>query len=137
MKFRIYSFGILLIAAILYVGGCRGVGKWLVKEDIPEQADAMALLMGGFLDRVLQAVDLYHDGKAGRLIIVEESMGPFSTLESRGADIISNTQQARNSAIALGIPADSITTLPGAVRVPIRTSMQAGGDVRKREFKPS
>jgi uncharacterized SAM-binding protein YcdF (DUF218 family) len=76
----------------------------------------MVLLMGGFSDRVLQAADLYKKGKAGRLLIVEESMGPFSELEARGAEIISNTVQARNSAIALGIPADSITVLPGDAR---------------------
>jgi len=102
--------------AITCAGGCRRAGKWLVKDDVPEHADAMVMLMGGFPERVLQAVDLYHDGKVGRLIIVEESMGPFKTLESRGADIISNTQQAKNSAIALGIPADSITVLPGDAR---------------------
>lgn len=87
-----------------------------MKEDVPVHADAMVLLMGGFPDRVLQAVDLYKKGTAGRLIIVEESMGPFKMLEARGADIISNTQQAKNSAIALGIPADSITVLPGDAR---------------------
>ncbi len=116
MKYRIYFFGILLIIGSLYIGGCRRAGTWLVKEDIPRHVDAMVMLMGGFPDRVLQAVDLYKEGTAGRLIIVEESMGPFSKLESRGADIISNTQQAKNSAIVLGIPADSITILPGEAR---------------------
>ena len=43
-------------------------------------------------------------------------MGPFRTLEARGANIISNTEQARNACIALGIPADSITLLPGDAR---------------------
>ena len=116
MKYRIYFFGILVIIGSLNIGGCRRAGTWLVKEDVPEHADAMVMLMGGFPDRLLQAVDLYKEGAAGRLIIVEESMGSFSTLESRGAEIISNTQQAKNSAIALGIPADSITILPGEAR---------------------
>jgi uncharacterized SAM-binding protein YcdF (DUF218 family) len=116
LKSRIFFFIILFVLIILYIGGCRRAGSWLVKEDVPAHADAMVLLMGGFPDRVLQAVDLYRKGKADKLLIVEESMGPFSTLELRGADIISNTDQARNSAIALGIPADSITILPGDAR---------------------
>jgi uncharacterized SAM-binding protein YcdF (DUF218 family) len=116
LKSRIFFFIILFVLIILYIGGCRRAGSWLVKEDVPAHADAMVLLMGGFPDRVLQAVDLYHEGKADKLLIVEESMGPFSTLELRGADIISNTEQARNSAIALGIPADSIAILPGDAR---------------------
>jgi len=116
LKSRIVFFIILIALSAAYVGGCRRAGAWLVKENVPEHADAMVLLMGGFPDRVLQAVDLYKEGKAGRLLIVEESMGPFRALEARGADIISNTEQARNSAIALGIPADSITVLPGDAR---------------------
>jgi uncharacterized SAM-binding protein YcdF (DUF218 family) len=116
LKSRIVFFFILIVLTVVYVGGCRRAGKWLVKEDMPEHADAMVILMGDFPDRVLQAADLYHEGRAGKLIIVEVSMGPFSTLEAKGADIISNTEQARNAVIALGIPADSITVLPGNAR---------------------
>jgi uncharacterized SAM-binding protein YcdF (DUF218 family) len=116
LKSRIIFFIILLSLAVLYVGGCRRAGEWLVKEDVPVHTDAMVILMGDFPDRVLQAADLYHEGIAGELIIVEESMGPFKTLEARGADIISNTEQARKATVALGIPADSITVLPGNAR---------------------
>ena len=116
LKSRIFFFILILTMTFFYVGGCRRAGTWLVKKDVPAHSDAMVLLMGAFPDRVLQAVDLYKDGKADRLLIVEESMGPFSLLESRGADIISNTEQARNSAITLGIPGDSITILPGNAR---------------------
>jgi len=116
LKYRIIFFILLLAMAILYVGGCRRAGTWLVKEDVPAHADAMVILMGNFPDRVLQAADLYHERRSGKLIIVEESMGPFRTLEARGANIISNTEQAQNACIALGIPADSITVLPGDAR---------------------
>ena len=113
LKPRIFFFIILFVLTILYIGGCRRAGSWLVKEDVPPHADAMVLLMGSFTDRVLQAADLYNAGKADRLIIVEESMGEYEKLEERGVSIISHTTQARNSAIALGVPADSITVLPG------------------------
>lgn len=87
-----------------------------MKDDLPTHADAMVLLMGSFPERVIQAVDLYHDGRADRLMIVHESMGPYKLLESRGAVILTNTEQARNSAVALGMPADGITILPGDAR---------------------
>ena len=112
-KSRIVFFLILIALTSSYIGGCRRVGSWLVKEDVPPHADAMVLLMGSFTDRVLQAADLYNAGKADRLIIVEESMGEYQRLEEKGVSIISHTTQARNSAIALGVPADSITILPG------------------------
>lgn len=84
-----------------------------MKEDVPAHADAMVLLMGNFTERVLQAADLYNAGKADRLIIVEESMGAYKRLEEKGVNIISKTKQARDAAVELGIPGDSITLLPG------------------------
>lgn len=115
-KRRILISSILLTAVVVSVTTCRKAGTWLVKNDTPAHADAMVILMGNIPDRVLQAVDLYNKGIAGKVIIVEESMGSFKKLEERGAHIISNTMQARNAAISLGIPADSITILPGSAR---------------------
>ncbi len=106
----------LCILILLLATTCRRAGTWLVKEDTPVHADAMVILMGSIADRVLQASDLYHAGVAGKVIIVEESMGAYAALEARGAHIISNTIQARNAAIALGIPADSIVTIVGDAR---------------------
>lgn len=91
-------------------------GKWLVKSDIPLHTDALVVLMGNFPERVLQANDLYHSGHADRIIIVEESMGPFRTLEEKGVNIETNSEQAVKSLVTLGVPADSIILLPGDAR---------------------
>jgi len=115
-KPRFVFFVILTALIIFYIGGCRRLGNWLVRDDKPEHADAMVLLMGGISDRVLQAVDLFHEGKARRLIIVEESMGPYKTIQKRGATIISNTRQICNAAISMGVPPDSIVILDGDAR---------------------
>jgi uncharacterized SAM-binding protein YcdF (DUF218 family) len=112
-KSRIIISSLLLIVVVMSVTTCRKAGTWLVKNDTLRHADVMVILMGNIPDRVLQAADLYNRGIAGRVIIVEESMGAFKKLEERGAHIISNTMQARNAAVSLGIPADSILILPG------------------------
>lgn len=113
----IILFVVILFAfATTYVVGCQSAGNWLVKEDIPVHTDAVVLLMGSFPERVLQVADLYHEGVADNLIIVYESMGPYQVLEARGASIIRTTVQARNAAIALGIPDSCITMLPGDAR---------------------
>jgi len=106
----------LLITMLALIGGCRRVGTWLVKEEIPPHADAMVILMGSFPERVLQAYDSWKTGIAGRIIIVEESMGPFWSLEERGVNIVSNSEQAATSLTELGVPADSIILLPGDAR---------------------
>ena len=103
---------IIVFFSATYVIGCQRAGNWLVKEDTPPHTDAMVLLMGNFPERVLQAADLYHAGVADNLIIVYEGIGPYTVLEARGASVIRTTEQARNAAIALGMPDSCITTLP-------------------------
>lgn len=116
LKSRLVFFIILILLGAVCIGGCRRAGVWLVKEDVPPHADAMVLLMGNFPERVLQAVDLYHAKRAGRLIIVEESMGAYRGLEERGVSIISKSEQARDASVKLGIPEESVTVLPGDAR---------------------
>ena len=114
---RLFITGIVLLVLAGAVTTCRRAGTWLVKNDDPQHADAMVMLMGGVApDRILQAVDTYKAGLAGKLIIVQESMGAYRELEKRGADIISNSEQAASALTALGIPADSILILPGDAR---------------------
>jgi len=113
MRSRIYIPVIVTIVLLLLAGACRKAGTWLVKEDQPGQADAMVLLMGSIPDRVLQTADLYGRRVAGKVVVVEESMGAYRVLEERGARIISNSTQARNALVVLGIPEDSIVILPG------------------------
>lgn len=115
-KTDLIILAIILVLLVTGVGSCRRAGIWLSKEVVPPHADALVLLMGNFTDRVLQTADLYNAGKADKVIIVEESMGGYRGLTERGVSIISHTTQAVNSCIALGVPADSITVLPGDAR---------------------
>lgn len=107
---------LLIVISAAYIGGCCRTGIWLVKEEVPPHADALVLLMGNFTDRVLQTAELYGSGRADRVIIAEESMGGYQGLTDRGVKIISHTSQAVSSLVALGVPADSITILPGDAR---------------------
>ncbi len=116
MKARILFMLILIIVAAVYIGGCRRAGQWLVKKDVPSHADALVILMGNFPERVLETADLWTEGRADRVIIVEESMGAYRGLEERGVSIISKTKQAREACTSLGIPEERITVLPGDAR---------------------
>ena len=95
------------------LAGCRKAGEWLVKKDESLHADAMVILMGSVPDRILQAVDLYNNGVADKVLIVEGSMSGFRELKERGANFISGVEQVRNAAVDLGITAESIFMLKG------------------------
>ncbi len=100
----------------------RYAGTYLVVKEQIYKGDAMVVLMGSIADRVLEASDIYRSGYASRLLIVEEYMGPSEMLSARGAHLITNSAQCRSIATELGIPADSISLLPGGAR---STAMEA------------
>ena len=109
----ITSLVIILLGLSLMV---RNAGTWLVKEDAAVKTYAMVLLMGSIPDRVLQAADVYRQGLANKLIIVQESMASYRKLQERGVHFQNTTQQCVEAAVELGIPADSIIVLPGDAR---------------------
>ena len=113
MRKRIYILAVVTVILVLAVGSCRKAGTWLVKDDQVKHADVMVMLTGSISDRVLQTTDLYSEGVATRVWIVEEAMGASRALEERGVKLISNSTQVKNAMITLGIPADSIRILPG------------------------
>lgn len=127
MKSRFVFFGVLAALVLVYISACNRAGVWIARDDMPEHADALVLLMGGIADRVLQTADLYYGAVAPRVIIVTESMGAYRALEGRGIRLISNTDQVRNSLIRLGVPADSIVILPGDAR----STMEEAEAIRK------
>lgn len=111
--------GITLLCFILI----SYAGTWLVKKDKLVHADAIVILMGSISDRVLQAADLYSQGYASTVIMVEESMGAYRLLKDRGVEIISSTTQCKNALMILGVPETDIITLPGDA---VSTQMEAG-----------
>ena len=115
-KTRLIFIILFSLMLTFYVSGCRRAGLWIAKKEVPTHADTMILLMGTYPERVLQAADLYHAGIADRLIILSENMGAYRALEERGAKVIRTTEQARDAAVALGIPDSCITILPGNAR---------------------
>lgn len=103
-----------LIVLLFFIIVLPRAGSWLIREDKLLKSDAIVILMGNISDRIMQVADIYNRGFAGRFIIVEENMSGIEFLQKRGATLISNSEQARNIAIELGIPKDSIVLLPGS-----------------------
>ena len=95
-------------------------GTYLVHRDPVTKGDAILILMGSIADRVLEASDLYQQDLADQILIVEENMGSVNLLKSRGANLISNTEQCRNVAIDLGVAVSDITIIPGEANSTIK-----------------
>ena len=119
---RIIIIAIVLLVFISFVGGCRKAGTWLVREDLPEKADALVMLMGSIPDRVLQTADFYNEGRANKVLLVEESMGPAGPLTATGFKLVTSTEQVINALVYLGVPRENIFLLPGEAK---STQMEA------------
>lgn len=113
MKSTIIKISILLVILLLAVGAFRKAGGWLIREDVPEHADVMVMLMGNIPNRILQTADLYKDGVAGKVWIVEQDTRVYKALEKKGVFLPSHSSLVHDGLVALGIPSDSISILPG------------------------
>jgi uncharacterized SAM-binding protein YcdF (DUF218 family) len=114
MKSRIYIYGISILLLIVCLGIFRKAGSWLVKEDQPVHADAIVILMGSISDRVLWAVDIHHAGLASKVIMVETNPPNSDKVVYEEETLgISNTMESRNELVSMGVPADSISIIPG------------------------
>ena len=113
MKSKIFIFGFIIVIFVACIGPCRRAGKWLVKNDKPEHADAMVILMGTVSERIREAADLYKQKVTGKILIV----GPALRNDhyDKGIQARNNSLESRYALIARGLPPDSIIILPGYV----------------------
>lgn len=91
-------------------------GRFLVREDPLEPADAIFVLAGARVSRWLEGVELYRAGHAplvflspGRLERAEMA------LRERGIRVPTEGEIARDAILQLGVPAEAVRVLPGSL----------------------
>jgi uncharacterized SAM-binding protein YcdF (DUF218 family) len=109
--------GILLIALAIGALACLPfVGRFLSQADTLQRGDLIVVLAGARLDRWLEAVDLFKEGWAPKIVL---SPGQVSELEAKlrreGLKLPREGEIARDAVLSLGIPADAVTVMPGGV----------------------
>lgn len=103
----------LIVLLILLLIVFPRLGEWLVAEDEIVKSDIIVVLMGSVPDRILEAVDLYHDGFAGQIVMVNSHMVGYDIILSRGVKIPGNAQLSKYAANSLGIQDEDILILDG------------------------
>lgn len=99
----------LAVIALAYISLPR-LGKWLVREDPIQKADAIAVLSGKFPQRALEAARLYRNGYAPEVWLTDPKHG------YRGGAYASPqpaNEETRNFQLLLnfGVPPDAIHVL--------------------------
>ena len=113
---KIAPYGAFVIIAGLLIVLFRNAGTFLVVEDVPEEVDAILVLMGSPGDRMLQAYDLFEAGYSDRVLMVDTYLTGREALAERGVHLKTNTELAEEVGVALGIPEDAIIIIPGGAR---------------------
>ncbi|WP_276619275.1 YdcF family protein [Syntrophomonas wolfei] len=74
------------------------------------------MLMGSGPDRILGAVDLYEQGYAPRIVMVDNWQPGYELLESRGLELPRDAELAASVGVQLGVPEEAFIILPGNAR---------------------
>jgi uncharacterized SAM-binding protein YcdF (DUF218 family) len=104
-----------VVAALLAVIAAVSVprlGRWLVAEDALVRADVIFVLGGTYLERPLEAVDLYHEGWAPAILLSREVVDyGEATLRARGLDVPNAADLQQQIMTQLGVLASAIEVL--------------------------
>ncbi len=99
---------LLLIAAL----AAPRLGAWLVVEDPLQKADAIFVLGGTMFQRPLEAVDLYHEGWAPRMLLMRQIADEGEIeLQRRGVPFQREIDVQVDVLTRLGVPRPAIQIL--------------------------
>ena len=91
-------------------------GRLLHHQDELAHADLIMVLAGERIERWLEAVDLYKEGWAPRIVLSPGPAGRLDVvLQARGVSYPREGDLARDAMVALGVPVDAVTVLPDGV----------------------
>jgi uncharacterized SAM-binding protein YcdF (DUF218 family) len=113
LRFATILLSALVVSAVLCL---PFVGRFLSRADPLQRGDLIVVLAGARVDRWLEAVDLFKEGWAPRIVL---SPGQVSSLEVKlrgeGLKLPREGDIARDAVLSLGVPADAVTIMPGGV----------------------
>lgn len=115
LKKRKFLLVIILVFMLLGTFLCKA-GIFLVESVEPEHADLIVVLMGSGPDRILYGVDLYKQGYADQIVLVENWQPGYERLETLEVSIPRDPELAAMIGMQLGVPAEVFTILPGDAR---------------------
>jgi uncharacterized SAM-binding protein YcdF (DUF218 family) len=91
-------------------------GRFLVREDPMQPADAIFVLAGGSVDRWLESVDLYREHLAKSIVLSPGRTEKAEiALRTRGIRMPTGAEIARDAMVQLGIPPAAVQIMPGSL----------------------
>jgi uncharacterized SAM-binding protein YcdF (DUF218 family) len=125
--------GVAALAAPLVL---PAAGRFLVTEDPAEPADAIVVLAGSYPDRILEAVELYKQGLAPRIMICREpDIGAFRRLTELGLEVPRPSDVNRMIAEQLGVPPSAIELFERGGNSTYREAQAVLDEILRRRYR--
>ena len=91
-------------------------GRFLLYEDPLRHADAIFVLAGARAERWMEAVDLYHEGIAPRIVLSPGRLEDAElVLRDRGVRFPMDAELARDAILQMHVPATAVSVLGGSM----------------------
>lgn len=94
----------------LAIAGFLNLGRWLVREDPLEKADAIAVLSGRMPDRALEAARIYRQGYAPEVWLTH-AVEPGETLQKLSVRYVGEEEYDREILLHEGVPVSAVRVL--------------------------
>jgi len=108
VRLRRAPAALALVLLVLAIYGVVRLGPFLAHEDPLQKSDAIVVLAGTFMERPLEAEDLYREGWAPRIVMTYGVQEPsLAILAARGIVLPPAENEARALLVRLGTPADA------------------------------
>ena len=111
-RYVILSCMVLVLAMV--VAGCRGVGRWLIKQDAISPAGAIVVLSGGTPYRAEEAANLFRMGYAPQ-VWVSLPISPARELEKLGIHFVGDEEYDREVLVREGVPETAVHIFPDQI----------------------
>src|SRR5918993_184119 len=107
---------VLVVATLAAAAFLPFAGRFLVREDALEPADAILVLAGSRVSRWLEALELYREGRAPLVLLSPGRLERSETaLRERGIRLPTEGEIARDAMLQLNVPPDAIRVLAGSL----------------------
>jgi uncharacterized SAM-binding protein YcdF (DUF218 family) len=91
-------------------------GRYLVREDPLEAADAIFVLAGGRVDRWLEGVELFRERHAPAIVLSPGRQEKAEiALRAKGIRFPTEAEAARDAMLQLGVPPEAVQIMAGSV----------------------
>ena len=105
--------GLVVLAFVVFL---PFAGRFLDHDDPLQKSDVIFVLAGERIERWLEALDLYNEGWAPRIVLSPGPVLPIEAeLRARGIVYPREGDLARDAMLAAGVPPEAVTVLAGSV----------------------